>query len=304
MFFHIEHTTEYVYPEAATESFSEIRLRPRDSMRQRVTHHSTHVRPAVGAESYVDYFGNFVETISIPFRHTSLVVRSLCDVETHPFLDALSGLDLTLSEACQLYRPHRRELFDFLQPSHFVSFTPEIHAMSRELLPPARGFTESIRSLNTHIFKNFEYRSGVTTWRTTVKEFLTQKKGVCQDFAHLMISLCRCAGIPARYVSGYIESEIIPAHGTIQTDPTLIGWAASHAWVEVFAPNGFWVGLDPTNNILEGERHVQIGLGRDYHDVPPLQGVFKGRKQQSLNVQVRVMRTEVIPEQRPASLGA
>jgi transglutaminase-like putative cysteine protease len=303
MFFHIEHTTEYIYPEPATESFSELRLRPRESLRQRVSYHSTHTEPSVVAESYVDYFGNHVETISIPFRHTSLVVRSVCDVETHVFTDALSGLDLTLSEARQLYRPRRRELFDFLQPSHFISFTPEIAAMSRAMFAPTGSFTELLRSLNTWIFKNFEYRSGVTTWRTTVAEFLTQKKGVCQDFAHLMISLCRCAGIPARYVSGYIESEIIPAHGTAPADPTLIGWAASHAWVEVFAPNGFWVGLDPTNNIVEGERHVQIGIGRDYHDVPPMQGVFKGRKQQSLNVQVRVMRTEVTPERRAAKAG-
>lgn len=296
MFFHIEHTTEYVYPEAATESFSEMRLRPRDSLRQRVSHHSTYIKPSVATESYVDYFGNFVESVSIPFRHTNLVIRSVCDVETQPFLDALSGLDLTISEASQLYRPRRRELFDFLQSSQFVSCTPEIHEFARELLPPTGSFTECIKSLNTYIFKNFEYRKGVTTWRTKVEEFLTQKKGVCQDFAHLMISVCRCAGIPARYVSGYIESEITPVHGTGPSDPTLIGWAASHAWVEVFAPNGFWVGLDPTNNIMEGERHVQIGIGRDYHDVPPLQGIFKGRRQQSLNVQVRVVRTELTPE--------
>src|SRR2546423_1817079 len=168
MFFHIEHITEYVYPEAATESFSELRLRPRDSLRQRVSHHSTHTQPSVVAEPYVDYFGNYVETISIPFRHTNLTVRSVCDVQTHALADALSGLDLTISEARLLSRPRRRELFDFLQPSHFISFTPEIEEMSREMLRPTASFTESIRALNTWIFKNFEYRSGVTTWRTTV----------------------------------------------------------------------------------------------------------------------------------------
>lgn len=303
MFFHIEHTTEYVYPEPATESFSELRLRPRDSLRQRVSHHSTLVQPAVAAESYTDYFGNFVETISIPFRHTSLVVKSICHVQTQAFFDALSGLDLTISEARHLFVPRRRELFDFLQPSFFVSFTPGIEEMTRELLPPRADFAGSLKNLNRFIFQNFEYEHGVTDARTRVSDFLKVKKGVCQDFAHLMISLCRCAGIPARYVSGYIESEIIPPNKDGTVDPTLIGHAASHAWVEVFSPNGFWVGLDPTNDILEGERHVQIGIGRDYHDVPPMQGVFKGRRQQSLSVKVRVMRTEVTPEQQSAALA-
>ena len=296
MFFHIEHTTEYVYSEPATESFSELRLRPRDSLRQKVSNHSTLLDPPVLAESYLDYFGNYVETISIPFRHNKLRVTSICDVQTHTFFDALSGLDLTLSEARHLYLPHRRELHDFLCPSYFVSFPPEIRKLSSELMRPAGNFSEAVLELNRHIFKHFQYQPGITNAQTTVEEFLKAGKGVCQDFAHLMISICRCAGIPARYVSGYIESEILPLDENTLKDPNLIGAAASHAWLEVYTPNGYWVGLDPTNNILEGERHVQIGLGRDYHDVPPLQGIFKGRRQQSLSVQVRVMRTNVMPE--------
>ena len=303
MFFHIEHTTEYVYSEPATESFSEMRLRPRDSLRQKVSHHSTFTQPPVVAESYIDYFGNWVETISIPFRHTSLVVRSVCDVETETLMDALSGLDLTISEARHLYFPMRRELFDFLEPSFFIQFAPEVAELSRELLAPQASFTESIKALNNYIFTNFRYESGVTDAQTTVADFFEHKKGVCQDFAHLMISICRFAGIPARYVSGYIESDVASPGESGHVDPALIGNAASHAWVEVFSPNGYWVGLDPTNNIFEGERHVQIGIGRDYHDVPPLQGVFKGRKQQRLNVQVRVMRTQVTPEQSSPALG-
>jgi transglutaminase-like putative cysteine protease len=296
MFFHIEHTTEYAYSAPATESFSELRLRPRDSLRQKVSRHSTHIQPAVAVESYVDYFGNFVETISVPFRHTKLAVTSICDVITHPHADALSVLDLTLSESRLLYARKRRELYDFLRPSHFIRFTPEIHEMARELLPPTASFAQAMFGLNTYIYKNFKYQPGVTDARTSVPEFLKKRKGVCQDFAHLMIALCRTVGIPARYVSGYIESELIPYDHDAPPDPALIGAAASHAWVEIYSPNHFWVGLDPTNNMLESERHVQIGIGRDYHDVPPLQGIFQGRRQQSLSVQVRVMRTEVIPE--------
>src|SRR5436190_13852426 len=105
MLFHVEHTTEYVYSAPATESFSELRLRPRDSLRQKVSRHVTHVQPSVPVESYTDYFGNYVETVSVPFRHTELQVTSACDVITSTFVDALSGLDLTLREAQMLYRP-------------------------------------------------------------------------------------------------------------------------------------------------------------------------------------------------------
>lgn len=298
MFFHIEHTTEYIYSAPATESFSELRLRPRDSLRQKVSRHVTHLQPAVAVESYLDYFGNHVETISVPFRHNKLVVTSICDVTTYPFIDALSGLDLTLSEARLLYAPRRRELHDFLRPSRLIPFTPALEKLARELLPSADSFAAAIKRLNGYIFSHFEYKHGVTDTQTTVTEFLSARKGVCQDFAHLMICLLRLAGVPARYVSGYIESEPVPVlYSKDQpVDPALIGAAASHAWVEIYTPNHFWVGLDPTNNIMEGERHIQIGIGRDYHDVPPLQGIFKGRRQQSLSVQVRVLRNAVQPE--------
>ena len=147
---------------------------------------------------------------------------------------------------------------------------------------------------------------------------IAKRKGVCQDFAHLFIAILRAAGIPARYVSGYIETEaqanvalsgrdplelhdlqgVIPppptgkrGSGPHDHDQPLIGATASHAWVEFCAPNGLWIGIDPTNNMLESERHVQIGIGRDYSDVPPLRGVFKGARKQVLSVKVTVART-------------
>lgn len=301
MFFHIEHTTEYVYSEPATESFSELRLRPRDNPRQRVSRHATLVEPKVLVESYTDYFGNFVETLSVPFRHNKLVVTSLCEVETRAFADALPLLDLTISEARLLYASRRRELHDFLQPSFYIPFGPAIRDLSRQLLRSQQSFAEALQTLNRHIFTNYKYKPGATDVRTSVPKFLETGEGVCQDFAHLMIGLCRIAGIPARYVSGYIETH---PPGTTRDEGGLIGSAASHAWVEIFSPNGYWVGFDPTNDIVEGERHVQIGIGRDYHDVPPLQGIFKGRRQQALSVQVRVTRSEETTSSPQAGLSA
>jgi transglutaminase-like putative cysteine protease len=299
MFFHIEHTTEYRYSEPATESFSELRLRPRDSLRQKVSRHYTRVEPSVLVESHTDYFGSFVETVSIPFRHPSLVVTSVCDVETKPFNDALAAVQLSVAEARQLYTPHRRALHDFLRPSQIVTFPEGVWELADEFLPPAASFAESLRSLNTHLFQSLRYRPGATDAGTTVEQFLQVREGVCQDFAHLMISICRAAGIPARYVSGYIETDPVLGADGEPLDTALIGATASHAWAEVFSPNGLWIGFDPTNNCLEGERHVQIGIGRDYADVPPLKGIFQGSNAQSLNVQVRVTRnTDNLTETR------
>jgi transglutaminase-like putative cysteine protease len=299
MFFHIEHTTEYVYSEPATEAFSELRLRPRDSLRQKVFRHHAQIQPSVPIDSYTDYFGNFVETISIPFRHKSLSVTSHCDVVTSSFADALSALDLTLSEARQIYGARARDLHDFLQPSPLAPFNRPLREMADRLLAPSDGFTAAIKRLNEYIFTRFKYTPGATHVATPVEEFLERKKGVCQDFAHLMISLCRNAGVPARYVSGYIETEPQTPSETETKERRrvrrLIGATASHAWVEIYAPNHFWVGFDPTNNLMEGEQHVQIGIGRDYRDVPPLKGIVKGATKQRLSVKVEVTRDEITP---------
>jgi transglutaminase-like putative cysteine protease len=292
MRFHIEHTTEYVYPEPASESFSELRLRPRDSLRQKVSRHQTLIEPGVLVESHIDYFGNYVETISIPHRHQKLVVSSACDVETKPFNDALAALDLTIAEGRQMYVDRRRELHDFLRPSQYVRFVDAVYEIASEFLPPAAPFATSLHELNAYLHRSLRYKPGATDAGTTVEQFLESREGVCQDFAHLMIAVCRVAGIPARYVSGYIETDPPPPAADGTAVEALIGAVASHAWVEVYAPNGFWVGLDPTNNIPDGERHVQIGIGRDYGDVPPLKGIFKGNQAQYLNVQVRMTREE------------
>lgn len=296
MLFHIQHTTEYVYSEPATEAFSELRMRPRDSLRQKIFRHHSHVQPSVMIDDHIDYFGNYVETISIPFRHTSLRVTSTCDVLTSTLTDPLSGLNLSISEARQLCGGRMRELHDYLQPSPLVPFNESLRKLARHHLKPSDPFSSSIKRLNEYIFKHFKYRPGATHVSTTVEEFIKNKEGVCQDFAHLMICLCRQAGIPARYVSGYIESDPpAPTESGVTPKVRLIGAAASHAWVEVYSPNGFWVGFDPTNNIMEGEQHVQIGLGRDYTDVPPLKGIFKGARKQRLSVKVQVTRNEISP---------
>jgi len=315
MLFHIVHTTEYEYSEPAVESYTELRVRPRNTLRQTVEQHFTEVEPRVPLEDFEDYFGNEVECLSVPFRHKRLSVTSRSAVRTRDMKDAISGLNLTLSEAVHLTLPQRRELYDFLQPSRHCFFCPEVEELTAELLPRTRPFNEAVLGLNAYLREQFEYKPGVTEISTPITKVIASRQGVCQDFAHVMISALRCAGIPARYVSGYIETDAAAAHseeelqrgverelaGDVkdEKEEALIGATASHAWVEVYTPNGHWVGLDPTNNQLESERHVQIGVGRDYHDVPPLRGVFKGAKRQLLSVKVSVRRSrqqQVLPE--------
>jgi transglutaminase-like putative cysteine protease len=285
MTFNIVHTTAYEYSAPAIESFTELRVRPRRSNRQLVHEHVTEVTPRAALEEFTDYYGNTVECLSVPYRHKTLSVTSRSVVETLPHKDALSALDLSVSEAVRLNWPERRELFDFLMPSEHSPITPELEQLSKEQLPSSASFSESILGLSSYIFKNFAYMPGVTDVRTPLEEVVRTRQGVCQDFAHLMIALVRCAGLPARYVSGYLETD------SVIGSTELIGATASHAWVEVYLPSGLWVGLDPTNDMMEGERHVQIGIGRDYGDVPPLRGVFKGAKRQELSVMVTVSRT-------------
>jgi transglutaminase-like putative cysteine protease len=285
MIFNIVHTTAYEYSAPAIESFTELRVRPRQSPRQIVHRHVTEVTPRAALEEFTDYYDNTVECLSVPFRHKTLTVTSRSTVETLPHKDALSALDLSVAEAVRLNWPQRRELFDFLMPSQHSPITPELEQLSKQQLPSSASFADSIKGLSSYIFKTFTYMPGVTDIRTPISEVLRQRQGVCQDFAHLMIALVRCAGLPARYVSGYLETE------SVRSEDSLVGATASHAWVEVYLPNGMWVGVDPTNDMLEGERHVQIGIGRDYGDVPPLRGVFKGAKRQQLSVMVTVSRT-------------
>ena len=141
------------------------------------------------------------------------------------------------------------------------------------------------------IYDAFEYETGVTEADSPIDHALAEGRGVCQDFAHIMIAICRDWGLPARYVSGYLFTDRGAAHD--RSDPD-----ATHAWVEVFLPSLRWVGFDPTNNILAGERHVIVAVGRDYGDVPPSRGVFKGEAESQLAVGVSVRRARAAPPSR------
>ena len=287
MRFRVTHRTEYAYLAPASESFAELRVWPRDTRTQKVLHRQLTIEPRVPVDNYIDYFGNHVEFFSVPFRHPRLVVEASAEVETFPMPDWSEALAVDVAEARQLFHSQMHKLYDFLQPSDTVPLGEVLRPLKRRFFPPGITLGESLHELNGWIHQEFAYRPGVTDISTPLLKVVQQRSGVCQDFAHLMLSIVRTAGLPARYVSGYIEP-----YDPEKTDPALVGAAASHAWVEVFLPGGEWYGLDPTNNQPAGERHVVTAVGRDYHDVAPMRGTYKGALDQRLQVIVSLQRSE------------
>jgi transglutaminase-like putative cysteine protease len=290
MRFRITHRTQYSYAGSATESFMEARLTPLTDDSQRLLSRQLITIPTANIHSYTDYFGNAAESFSIAQRHRELVLESTCEVETTPQPPPQVTLSITLAEARQLYHGEKLKLFEFLAPSAAIPRGAEIDVLAQKLFKISAPLGTALLGLNKWIKANFHYVTGSTQIDTPVETALKQRTGVCQDFAQVMIAILRAAEIPARYVTGYIETEIQRKASESKRAPALIGASESHAWVEVYLPGGFWWPLDPTNNCVAGERHVKVAVGRDYHDCTPTRGVFKGTQTEQLSVNVLMQR--------------
>ena len=290
MLFNIVHTTGYVYADTAMEAYLEVRLTPPVRPEQGVLRHRIEFQPAAEASDYIDYFGNRTTFYSMTLRHRQLKVTNRLTVRTLPRVLPESGLALTIAEARQILKSGTG-VFDYLQPTEAIPIASESSAWGREILRESRPMGEALDDLNKTIYREFKYRTGSTEIETPLSLIWKKREGVCQDFAHVMISVLRAARIPCRYVCGYIESE-----PSVSADPSrkrLVGSLATHAWVEVLVPGMSWVALDPTNNQWCGEQHVTIAVGRDFLDAAPVRGTFKGSASQKLKVHVSMQR---IPE--------
>ncbi|MGB0744417.1 MAG: transglutaminase family protein [Opitutales bacterium] len=283
MHFNVSHSTEYAYEGAASESFAELRVWPQGNASQRVISRSLHIEPEAAVDHYVDYFGNNVEFFSIPRRHTELIVRAEAEVETFEVNPPDPVLDTPIGEARQIFNGALYQIFEYLQPTSLVPLDQHSR-IRKKFFAQSSTLRDALLGLNAWIHKSFEYKPGVTDISTPISQVVKYRNGVCQDFANLMLAILRSNGLPARYVSGYIEAHD-PESGEEMT-----GAAASHAWVEVFLPGGIWWGLDPTNNQVAGERHIVVAVGRDYNDVAPMRGTYKGANDQKLNVIVSLER--------------
>lgn len=290
MRFRITHVTHYDYAGPASESFMEARVTPATDTRQRLVSHRLETDPAARVHGYVDYFGNAVETFSVIRRHAALLLTGISEVETSAVEIPAAALEVTVSEARQLYRADRLSLIEFLLPSPAIPALPAVRQLSAHFFKAAAPVGPCLLGLNAWIHRRFAYRPGSTRVDTPVSAVLKTRAGVCQDFAQVMAAILRSAGIPARYVTGYIETDTQRRARGGAASPRLVGANESHAWVEALLPGGWWLPLDPTNNCLAGERHVKVSVGRDYHDGTPTRGVFKGTQTRALNVSVLMRR--------------
>ncbi len=294
MEFEITHVTHYKYGHPAAEAYGEARLTPPSLPGQTVLSHRIVIDPEVKTSGYVDHFGNWVEFFSLPFRHKQLFVSNQAVVRTHPVPLPTSSLELSVQEARQILGSVMTDIFDYLQVTPVVQPTRESVQWAKKFLPGNAPLGESLQRLNEAIHAEFEYKSGATENSTPLTTIWKNKIGVCQDFAHVGLSILRTAGLPSRYVCGYIETDpVICADGKPKR---MVGAVATHAWIEVLVPGMTWVAIDPTNRQWTNERYVSVSFGRDFRDATPIRGTFKGSGGQGMKVRVIMKRRAVKQE--------
>jgi transglutaminase-like putative cysteine protease len=288
--YRVTHRTEYTYESEVSASYGQLHLLPRDLSRQRCRGAQVRVDPFPETlRERVDYFGNRVSFFAIHEPHVALTVTASSIVEVDEGPDGLSLLgQRPWEEAREALRrgelPEYPLLAEYLLDSPLVAASDTYRAYAAEVFAPGRPLLDAVGMLSATIHSDFAYKPGSTSVTTPLAEAFEQREGVCQDFAHLGIACLRSLGLPARYVSGYLETE--PAPGT----PKLTGIDGSHAWFSVFVPEVGWVDVDPTNDQFVGARHVVTAYGRDYGDVPPLSGViYTEGKTEALRVAVDVV---------------
>jgi transglutaminase-like putative cysteine protease len=298
----VRHVTQYQYAIPVRESVMEVWMQPQRSARQRLVSFDLDIDPAAQAFSYADSFGNAVYHFDVPHPHERLTITARSAVETQPPPPLPDQLDM--GEWDRLRSEFLRgECFDFLHPHGFARETDLLHAyMAEHDIEDLRRHDPltALQRLNNLIYTSFGYEAGVTRADSPIDDVLKARKGVCQDFVHVMLAILRSWGVPARYVSGYLFTD--HKHGD-RSDPD-----ATHAWVEAFLPSLRWLGFDPTNNTVITERHIACAVGRDYSDVPPSRGVYKGEAESLLAVGVSVRKAraaisepEFLRVSRPAS---
>lgn len=292
MRYFIEHTTRFIYSNPVHENLTEIRMAPRTEGSQRCFQFRLTTKPNVQVQRYDDPFGNVVYHFDVPSPHTKLEIHASSAVEVEPADPLPEALGDEEWQAIDSLRDEG-EFWDWRQPSHFAVRTKALETLARGLKLEDRRHDplSMLRQINRSIYRRFTYSAESTAVDSPIDEAIRQKSGVCQDFAHIGIALLRRLGIPARYVSGYLY------HDGSDRDTAA---NASHAWIEAYLPSLGWIGVDPTNDRIAGDHHIRIGIGRDYADVPPTKGVYKGEAESELAVAVSVSKTRREPAQDAA----
>jgi transglutaminase-like putative cysteine protease len=272
MKYDILHRTHYTYLSPARESFNDVRLEPPSIPEQTVESFALRVEPETHLSRYTDFYANLVHHFEIPAEHNSLLIESKLRVETH-WPEALpEDADLcpmeNLGDAVYAER-----CFDFLQSSYYVELEVDAWKLALDAAGDQKDAWQAALALMRYTHTYLTYLPNSTNVNTHMSDVIEKRCGVCQDFAHFLIGLCRSVKIPARYVSGYLATETA---------------SATHAWMEIYIPKIGWRGLDPTHNRQVGKTYVKIGHGRDYADVPPVTGNYHGTLERTMNVDVKI----------------
>lgn len=288
----LTHTTTYDYHSLVTVSHHLLRVSPRRLARQFRLQHAIETNPVATTSQHTDYFGNEVIFATIEGAHRRLQVTSRSRVAVGPaFIPEPSETPQweTVRSLCHRDRSSTMlEATEFTYASPLVPLGTAFAEYATVSFTPRRSVLDAALDLTSRIHADFKFDATATTVSTPLLEVLEKRHGVCQDFAHLQIACLRSLGLPARYVSGYLET--IPPPGKSR----LVGADATHAWSALFCPGIGWIDLDPTNNCLASLRHITVAWGRDYSDVSPIRGVLLGSGGHTLSVAVDVVPLETI----------
>lgn len=287
MKYRITHKTSYSYSEPASLSQNELYLHPRKTGSQQPIQSRLHIEPTPQyLQQRTDYFGNIADVFMIQQSHENLAITASSIVsitpEETPLPEATPSWESTVKRLTEHRHWAELEAYQFVFASPLVSISPKIKEYARISFTDGTSVLSSAVDLMRRIYTEFTYDKSATSVDTAVEHVLANRKGVCQDFAHLAISCLRSMGLAARYVSGYLKTQPPPGK------PKLIGADASHAWLSLFVPDFGWVDLDPTNNLIPSKSHITLAWGRDYGDVTPVKGVVLGGGTHSLSVMVDV----------------
>lgn len=273
----IKHTTRYSYAAPVIDCANQVMIYPLPDEHLEVARHTLTISSAPEVAVFTDYFGNQVGVFSVIQPHTELLIESYAEVETKPIffpMDEAPG-----EEQWEHLRSLKTEgtFMDFLTLEASPA-QPAIQQMVNSLVSQTEKPLKNALVLSEYVFDNFAYQKGVTNVETPIEEIWRLKAGVCQDFAHILQAILRMAGMPARYVSGYVCPQEEGVRGT----------GATHAWVEVYVPFYGWLGLDPTNNCIVNDGHVRVAIGRNFSDCTPVKGTYKGTGAHRLEVSVHI----------------
>ncbi len=271
------HRTTFTYAGKAHDSFNEVRLLPVDDSTQHCREFKLNLTPVASTREYEDFYGNTIHYFDVAANHSKLVIEATSLVDTLPMT---ARPTVPSVPAAELEGSSEREMLaEFYSSSHYVPLDVDLWREAQDALADGRGDVwADVRRLGAHVYRTFAYKPKSTGVNTRATEALKLRMGVCQDFAHVHLGLCRSVGIPARYVSGYFFNNT--------RRPREI--EASHAWIEAYIPGFGWAPFDPTHDRVADDRYVKLAVGRDYADIRPVNGTYRGAPTRSLKVEVNV----------------